>query len=1423
MKKILFWIFSAALVVGGTVGAMAQAEQLAKVNAPRTAHRVLSANDLVQSQELMAELQEREAAGGNTTSVLRRASFTATGCESVLTGTGLRLNTTVARTAGTAEFSPARVTETEGNLTITKDDHGIITDVTGVAAKYYTRATTGMAIYPSGSSASVGNQSGTVTIIEDGNNVYIKEPVTRYTNGAWVKGVKSGNTITIAPRQPLEYNTQYGASISLRFGLLTAGGQINAADDHAQNITFTVDGNTLTLNDTGVWDQTADVYFIGGLWDDDNSFSGYGDGATVLTYDEGYVPPSTDLVVLPDGATVENWYLNGTNVTSSAQTAINNRAAKFAKVGNDIYVAVSEEFPNSWMKGTLDGTTVTFANAQYAGNYSGNDCWFIGYNQTSKELGDMVASYDATAKTLSFTNSILVNAATDRVYYLEWLNDVVLSADEKEIVEPILTTLTSTVPYLNTLDTTEEQAEVATYDANDDGNTFTIENHETSEGTSKALRCRYNSSMPMDDWAVIPGLPLEAGKVYNISVDAASYSERYPETLQIMGGTEAKVSAFTIAITEPATVASKENVKVSGQFIPETSGTYYFAVHGMSAKDQFYLYVDNISVSEYNPAIPQAITDLAVTPDPTGEKKATVTLTMPTLNIGGTNLSGNLNLIIKVDNVESFNQAYAPGASVSTEVSVSTSGNHTFTAYVSQNGLSSEPVSTSAYVGVDTPKRPNTVSAQDKTTSVTLTWDIPTEGENGGIVKPEGLTFNVYPVTIEEFWGMTFPVLDKEHPFATGVTGNTYTFDYNTIEGDMAFTYFGVTAQTEAGESSGTLDALVTGTPYALPVMESFASGLQYFWSYAIDDVNYQDENAGLYTDKNTSSDGDGACLLARLTSAGWLRLGSGKIALAGAVNPTLTFDICAESAATVKVSVQTVAGETELTSASVSTTFSNVAVSLKDYANEPWVIVNILMESTGANEIRVDNLKVMNLLENNLALTNSFIPASMKMGTSAAVTATVANYGSAEAAGATVELLRDGAVVDSKALETMASMSLASVEFTVEATLFEPASAVYSVNVNYAADQDLSDNKSEEVSVAFKPVSNLPKVEDLAGSNVAEGVKLTWSEPNLEGGAAETKVETFESFESFAQEIEGWTFIDQDGSAVGGFQNMDVPGITPGETLASFFVWDQSVVGNQTFAAYSGTKYLAALFRYDDGQTSDWAVSPTLSGNAQTISFYARSYSEQYPERIEVYYGNGTTVSDFPAENLVLTVEAVPSPKDGDTYTWTKYEADIPAGASNFAIRSCATGSFMLMLDDITYESGSETANLSIVGYDVYRDGVKLTEQPTAECEYVDANATDGEHNYNVVVNYNKGLSPISNTATVTVSGLDNIEAGVRVSTADGCIIVAGAEGQNVVINAVNGTTIYAGTAAATTRVAVAGGVYLVKVDSVVTKVIVR
>ena len=125
----------------------------------------------------------------------------------------------------------------------TVDEKGIITDPGDGVKKVYTIAGGGYK-YSNQSTISVA-QSGTTQIVEyEDGTVYVKDIVSTYKTGVWVKGTRNGNTIVVPTKQPIYYHSQYDATISPRWA---KGNGVNAvaADETAENFTFVVDESLL--------------------------------------------------------------------------------------------------------------------------------------------------------------------------------------------------------------------------------------------------------------------------------------------------------------------------------------------------------------------------------------------------------------------------------------------------------------------------------------------------------------------------------------------------------------------------------------------------------------------------------------------------------------------------------------------------------------------------------------------------------------------------------------------------------------------------------------------------------------------------------------------------------------------------------------------------------------------------------------------------------------------------------------------------------------------------------------------------------------------------------------------------------------------------------------------------------------------------
>lgn len=965
-------------------------------------------------------------------------------------------------------------------------------------------------------------------------------------------------------------------------------------------------------------------------------------------------------------------------------------------------------------------------------------------------------------------------------------------------------------PYTNNFDSADDLAGYGIIDANGDGKTWTFNNG--------AVRVTYNSSADMDDWLITPPLKLEVGKIYEVSFKTYGQSAAYQERIEVKYGTQPTVAGLDQVLVEPTdlTTTSEEPVVISEYLVPTATGNYYIGFHGISDADKYYLYVDEISVGAPTYAsAPGVATDIVITPDAAGALKANVAFKAPALDFAGNALSSLTKVEVSRQGevVKTFENP-AVGESLSFD-DVLLEGGDVEYSFQGFNADGAGKVATaSAFIGFDAPQAPANVQMVETSTlgQVTITWDAVTEDVNG---KPLSAADVEYVVTD-----------DEGNPVSEFMTETTFTIQA-AAAGEQVFAQYAVFALTNGGQNYTFTDMIAVGTPYA-GMTESFANGtLSYILGlyYPVpDNRGSWNVNTDESLDGVAGADGDNGyiAMLGQYLDT-TAAIFTGKISLEGMANPGIslyTYNIGGDDINEIQLAVKepTDADWTPLGAPIVISELSGLegwnlaTASLAQYAGKV-IQVSIQATTKQYQYTMLDNIKIGNLAGQDLAASAINAPAKVNAGETYKVDVTVANEGMQESTAASVVLYAGAEPVDTIALEAIASGAKATVSFERTMGAVETTPVDYYAVVEYEADENPDNNTTETVSVSPK-YSSLPKVSDLAGEDTSNGVKLTWSEPDLTN-VGEAKVVDFEDATAWDFEYDGWTFIDKDESPVGGFQNMELPGITVGQTTGSFFVFDvPSSGGNQTFDAHSGNIYIASLFRYDDGQVDDWAISPELDGTAQTITFWAKSYSTQYPESIEMLYSTGSTETT----EFVKVTEAKPVAGD-----WTEYTFDVPEGAKYFAIRSCATSSFMLMLDDFEFTAASSSADLSIVGYDVYRDGVKITTEPTAECEYVDEDAAEGEHTYVVVTVYSTGTSAPSNAVTLAVSSgvADALAGALTITAEDGVITVAGAEGKLVTVVALDGKVIYC--AEGDAKVAVAAGVYVVKADKTVVKVLVK
>ena len=216
-------------------------------------------------------------------------------------------------------------------------------------------------------------------------------------------------------------------------------------------------------------------------------------------------------------------------------------------------------------------------------------------------------------------------------------------------------------------------------DANGDDYTWSISNGRASY--------RYYSYGAADDWLVTSPIALEAGKTYRFYIDTWCYFDSYPEKLEVKmasANDETALSSGTAVIGsttvdwEDAVTLSNENVTVS------TSGNYYFGIHAISDRDQYYLYVDNLKIEYENtdPTIEASTNDVTLACAPGESTDQTVTVT-------GENLTGNITATLSdPDGVFSLNTANlgTTGGDLTITYSPTAAGTNTATIVLTSDG-----------------------------------------------------------------------------------------------------------------------------------------------------------------------------------------------------------------------------------------------------------------------------------------------------------------------------------------------------------------------------------------------------------------------------------------------------------------------------------------------------------------------------------------------------------------------------------------------------------------------------------------------------------------------------------------------------------------------------------------------------------------
>ncbi|HRN92409.1 MAG TPA: GEVED domain-containing protein, partial [Ferruginibacter sp.] len=140
---------------------------------------------------------------------------------------------------------------------------------------------------------------------------------------------------------------------------------------------------------------------------------------------------------------------------------------------------------------------------------------------------------------------------------------------------------------------------------NGDGNNWAL--GATAQSGTQALAYSYSSIADADVWAISPAATLKAGNTYTISFWYRVQSASFPEKLKVTVGNAATVAAQTQVLWNNNGNTSLTNTTYAQgviNFVPATTGVYYFAFNCYSDADQWNLWLDNISITGSGDADP---------------------------------------------------------------------------------------------------------------------------------------------------------------------------------------------------------------------------------------------------------------------------------------------------------------------------------------------------------------------------------------------------------------------------------------------------------------------------------------------------------------------------------------------------------------------------------------------------------------------------------------------------------------------------------------------------------------------------------------------------------------------------------------------------------------------------------------------------
>ena len=935
------------------------------------------------------------------------------------------------------------------------------------------------------------------------------------------------------------------------------------------------------------------------------------------------------------------------------------------------------------------------------------------------------------------------------------------------------------------------------FDANKDGRTWVMNK------VDNMVYNQFNTVRDADDWLISPPIHLNNDRQYFFSFVVQSTNKLNTERISASLGNGTVINESYKVIVPDTSFHGPDAVTLSTLVSVEKDSIYNFAFHATSPSNQGYLFLHKIIVTE-GPrySAPDSITDYTLTAGAEGDLSAELKFRTPTKDLKGKDV-GTLTKVEILRNGKLIHTIENPakGAMLTYKDKSDdiANGFNKYTVVVSNASGAGRVVERDVYIGYDLPLAPQNIKLVDNFDGTALlSWDSPgIKGVNDGYVDESELTYNVFSVQGESV-----------STFRTGVTERSLDITDVPQTGEQSLFYFLLKASSSVGESKiGRSPWIIAGSPYTLPFHEGFPGG-------NIENGFWTRDKAGknnIEIVNETSSDNDGGCLKFLADKCGEsASISSGKIDLAQANNPNLLFSYYAVPGKDNVIQVE-ISKDGNAPQVVSTINYKDLEgdegwrikkVDLNNFKGARFIILTLrgIDNNQKPTAILIDDINVRNNFDYNLDARLT-APKQVTAGQSAQCLVTVRNIGDKAADDYTIDLYANNKIVATLRGETLAPEASKTFTMLYKSKVTDPEVSKLKAVVVFDKDMDKTDNTSQTLDINLK-ASDLPAINDLT-SHVDEAgdiVTLTWTAPDTK--VSET-TEDFEGFKAFEiNDLSPWTVEGDRERKTSVWEDFTFP--HAGEPFP-FIVFNPSEITEYDLSRWctphSGKQFLASITNYSAKGNNAWLISPSLSGKKQTIRFWAKSFDGY--ESIEVRCSK-TTADTASLNNVLMTENKIRN-------KWKEYQVELPEGTKYFAIRVTSRFQQMLMLDDITYESGVGT----IIGFNIYRDGQNIATVDAQTTIFKDNTADKGNHNYTVTVIYDEGESRMSNSVSAVTSLKDNAKAETIVRTIPGHIVISNSSGQKVAVFAASGKQVFSGSGQQNLLIPMMRNTYVVKVGN--------